>query len=87
MTGWCVDVRVVAVARQVRARLTSRLHELEPLPEQLKTAELRLQDATERMRAYERKAVETSQVVAELTAKVHSRFLLLLFCCCLAVVV
>ena len=54
----------------MKSRLTARLAELEPLPELLKSTELQLQDANDRCRLYERKAVETSQVVAELTAKV-----------------
>lgn len=56
---------------QVKGRLQSRLHDLEPLPELLKSTELRLFEAQERLATHEKKAAENAQLIAQLTAKVR----------------
>ena len=58
--------------RQVKGRLQARLHDLEPLPELLKTTELRLFEAQERLAMHEKKASENAQLIAQLTAKVRA---------------
>ena len=55
---------------QVKGRLQTRLAELEPIPELLKTTELRLQDANEKLLAYEKRNTDNTKLIAELTAKV-----------------
>ncbi|XP_021362362.1 outer dense fiber protein 2-like isoform X5 [Mizuhopecten yessoensis] len=54
---------------KVKARLHNRLQELEPLPDMLKTTELKLHDANERIIMYERKNTENTKLITELTAK------------------
>ncbi|XP_069119446.1 outer dense fiber protein 2-like isoform X3 [Argopecten irradians] len=54
---------------QVKARLHNRLQELEPLPDMLKSTELKLHDANERIIMYERKNTENTKLITELTAK------------------
>ncbi|XP_013420317.1 outer dense fiber protein 2 [Lingula anatina] len=56
---------------RVKMRLQQRLEELEPLPELLKTTELKLQDAQERLLVYERKNTDNTKLIAELTVKVE----------------
>ncbi|XP_060071195.1 outer dense fiber protein 2-like isoform X2 [Ylistrum balloti] len=56
---------------QVKARLHNRLQELEPLPDMLKSTELKLHDANERIIMYERKNTENTKLITELTAKVE----------------
>ena len=56
---------------QVKARLHQRLQELEPLPELLRTTELRLHEANEKLLQYERRNSENTKLIAELTAKVQ----------------
>ena len=56
---------------QVKARLHQRLQELEPLPELLRTTELRLHEANEKLLQYERRNSENTKLIAELTAKVE----------------
>ncbi|XP_021362358.1 outer dense fiber protein 2-like isoform X2 [Mizuhopecten yessoensis] len=56
---------------KVKARLHNRLQELEPLPDMLKTTELKLHDANERIIMYERKNTENTKLITELTAKVE----------------
>ena len=58
---------------QVKARLHQRLQELEPLPELLRTTELRLHEANEKLLQYERRNSENTKLIAELTAKVQRR--------------
>ncbi|KAJ8300950.1 hypothetical protein KUTeg_022469 [Tegillarca granosa] len=59
------------LTRSVKVRLHQRLQELEPLPEMLKSTELKLHDSHERMMMYERKNSENTKIIAELTAKVE----------------
>ncbi|XP_069119450.1 outer dense fiber protein 2-like isoform X7 [Argopecten irradians] len=54
---------------KVKARLHNRLQELEPLPDMLKSTELKLHDANERIIMYERKNTENTKLITELTAK------------------
>ncbi|XP_064649326.1 outer dense fiber protein 2-like isoform X2 [Lineus longissimus] len=54
---------------RVRNRLQQRLNDLEPLPEMLKTTELRLQDAVEKNHQYERRHAEHTQMLGELSTK------------------
>ncbi|XP_052092017.1 outer dense fiber protein 2-like isoform X5 [Mytilus californianus] len=56
---------------QVKVRLHQRLQELEPLPEMLKSSELRLYESQERMNIYEKKNGENTKLISELTAKVE----------------
>ena len=73
--GICIEVENIIIMKfifQVKARLHNRLQELEPLPEMLKTTELRLHDANERMMLYERKNTENTKLIVELTTKVGS---------------
>ncbi|KAL8602079.1 hypothetical protein ACOMHN_007349 [Nucella lapillus] len=58
---------------KVKARLHQRLQELEPLPELLRTTELRLHEANEKLLQYERRNSDNTKLIAELTAKVESR--------------
>ena len=55
---------------QVKVRLHQRLQELEPLPDMLKSTELKLFESQERMLLYEKKNTENTKLIAELTAKV-----------------
>ena len=55
---------------QVKGLLQSRLHELEPLPELLKSTELRLHEAQERLASNEQKASENALLIGQLTSKV-----------------
>lgn len=66
------DIVLHCLMTQVRQRLEDRLGELEPLPELLKSTELRLHDAHEKLLAYDRKYDDKTQVIADLTAKVQS---------------
>lgn len=54
-------------------RLHQRLQELEPLPDMLKSTELKLYESQERMLLYEKKNTENTKLIAELTAKVRHR--------------
>ena len=54
----------------MKSRLQARLQELEPIPELLKSTELKLQDASEQLLAYERKNTENTKLIAELSSKV-----------------
>ncbi|XP_052092018.1 outer dense fiber protein 2-like isoform X6 [Mytilus californianus] len=56
---------------KVKVRLHQRLQELEPLPEMLKSSELRLYESQERMNIYEKKNGENTKLISELTAKVE----------------
>ncbi|XP_076436218.1 outer dense fiber protein 2-like isoform X2 [Babylonia areolata] len=58
---------------KVKVRLHQRLQELEPLPELLRTTELRLHEANEKLLQYERRNSDNTKLIAELTAKVESR--------------
>ena len=58
------------VFEQVKRRLYQRLQELEPVPDLLRTTELRLHGATEKVLKYERCISENSELIAELTATV-----------------
>ena len=57
---------------QVKVRLHQRLQELEPLPDMLKSTELKLFESQERMLLYEKKNTENTKLIAELTAKVRN---------------
>ncbi|XP_067941225.1 outer dense fiber protein 2-like [Watersipora subatra] len=56
---------------RVRQRLEDRLSELEPLPELLKSTELRLHEANERLIAASKNSEERADQLAEYTAKVE----------------
>lgn len=58
---------------KVKGRLQTRLAELEPIPELLKTTELKLHDATEKLLSYERRNTDNTKLIAELTAKVENQ--------------
>ncbi|KAK7095104.1 hypothetical protein V1264_006558 [Littorina saxatilis] len=58
---------------KVKTRLHQRLQELEPLPDLLRTTELRLHEANEKLLAYERRNTENTKLIAELTAKFENR--------------
>lgn len=55
---------------QVKTQLHNRLQELQPLPEMLKTTELKLHDTEDRLIASERKNGESTKMIADLSAKV-----------------
>ena len=57
---------------KVKVRLHQRLQELEPLPDMLKSTELKLFESQERMLLYEKKNTENTKLIAELTAKVRN---------------
>lgn len=48
----------------------SRLSELEPMPELLKSAEVKIQQLTEQLECYKKLSTDNSRLVTELTAKV-----------------
>lgn len=52
--------------------MESRLAELEPLPQLLHSTELKLQDASELLREYERRHVDNVKMVNDLSTKVCS---------------
>uniref|UniRef100_A0A0B6ZZI0 Outer dense fiber protein 2 n=1 Tax=Arion vulgaris TaxID=1028688 RepID=A0A0B6ZZI0_9EUPU len=54
---------------KVKQRLHQRLQELEPLPELLRATELRLQEANEKVVSHEKRNIENTRIIAELTAK------------------
>lgn len=56
---------------KVKSRLQTRLQELEPIPELLKTTELRLQDAGEKLLSYEKRHMDNTKLISELTTKVE----------------
>ncbi|KAK3587189.1 hypothetical protein CHS0354_016885 [Potamilus streckersoni] len=56
---------------QVKNRLHHRLQELEPLPELLKSSELRLHETEDKVLSYDRKNAENTKLIAELTAKIE----------------
>ena len=58
---------------KVKARMQSRLQELEPLPEMLKSAELKLQDSKEQLQSAEKRNLENTKLIAELTSKVEDQ--------------
>eukprot|EP00794_Sanderia_malayensis_P016219 gene16219-17852_t len=60
-------------SEKAATRFEKRIAELEPYPELLKTAEIRLHDAQERVIAYEKRASEHTKLIAELTQKVDSQ--------------
>ncbi|KAK3088919.1 hypothetical protein FSP39_025477 [Pinctada imbricata] len=66
-----IRLNSVLCLEPVKVRLHQRLQELEPLPDMLKSTELRLFESQERMLAYEKKNVENTKLIAELTAKVE----------------
>ena len=55
---------------QVKTQLHHRLQELQPLPEMLKSTELKLHDTEDRLMAAERKNGDSTKLIAELSAKV-----------------
>ncbi len=55
---------------QVKERLQARLVELEPIPELLRSTELRLQEANEKLAAEQKKNAENAKLVGDLTLKV-----------------
>ena len=55
---------------QVKSRLQVRLQELEPIPEMLRSTELQLQEATEKLHCHEARNKESSSLMEELTTKV-----------------
>ncbi|CAI9738345.1 Hypothetical predicted protein [Octopus vulgaris] len=56
---------------KVKKRLHQRLLELEPLPEMLKTTELKVQDFEQQLHLSERKSTENIKLIAELTSKLE----------------
>ncbi|XP_078603530.1 outer dense fiber protein 2-like isoform X2 [Branchiostoma floridae x Branchiostoma japonicum] len=58
---------------RVRTRLQQRLAELEPLPELLRESEIKIQDMTDRINAYEKRALEHTKLITELTVKVEDQ--------------
>ncbi|KAL3872491.1 hypothetical protein ACJMK2_040412 [Sinanodonta woodiana] len=56
---------------KVKNRLHHRLQELEPLPELLKSSELRLHETEDKVMSYDRKNAENTKLIAELTAKIE----------------
>lgn len=57
---------------QVKVRLHQRLQELEPLPDMLKSSELKLYESQERVNIYEKKNSENTKLISELTTKVRN---------------
>ena len=55
---------------QVKTQLHHRLQELQPLPEMLKSTELKLHDTEDRLMVSERKNGDNNKLIAELSAKV-----------------
>ena len=62
--------RFSAILWQVKERLQARLLELEPIPEMLRSTELRLQETNEKLAAEQKKNAENTKLVADLTLKV-----------------
>ena len=62
--------QVFAILSQVKERLQARLLELEPIPEMLRSTELRLQETNEKLAAEQKKNAENTKLVADLTLKV-----------------
>lgn len=60
----------MCLSPQVRQRLEDRLGELEPLPELLKSTELKLHEANERLAACDRNCEDKALLLAEYSAKV-----------------
>lgn len=58
---------------RVKTRLQCRLTELAPIPELLKTTELKLQDANEKLLAYEKRNTDNTKLISELTSKVEQQ--------------
>ena len=56
---------------KVKVRLHQRLQELEPLPDMLKSSELKLYESQERMSLSEKKNAENTRLISELTAKIE----------------
>ena len=54
----------------MKERLQQRVHELDPLPELLRTNELKLQDASERSALLEKRNAELQRNIQELNDKV-----------------
>ena len=50
--------------------MQARLLELEPIPEMLRSTELRLQETNEKLAAEQKKNAENTKLVADLTLKV-----------------
>jgi len=63
---------------KVKHHMQSRLSELEPMPELLKSAEVKVQQLTDQLEHYAKLNAENGRLIAELTAKVH--FKLRVFC-------
>ena len=54
----------------MKLKLEQRLCDLETLPEMLRSTELKLQDSQERLHTYEKKNIENTKLIVELTSKV-----------------
>ena len=54
----------------MKERLQQRVQELDPLPELLRTNELKLQDASERSALFEKRNAELQRAIQELNDKV-----------------
>ena len=54
----------------MKTQLHNRLQELQPLPEMLRSTELKLHDTEDRLVASERKNGDSSKIISELSAKV-----------------
>lgn len=67
---WNNFKRLSAILWQVKERLQARLLELEPIPEMLRSTELRLQETNEKLAAEQKKNAENTKLVADLTLKV-----------------
>ncbi|EDO38184.1 predicted protein [Nematostella vectensis] len=68
-----VQQESVMETEKTKIKMHHRLSELEPLAEMLKSTELRLQEAQDRLFTYERRASEHTKLIAELTQKVESQ--------------
>lgn len=55
----------------MKERLQQRVNELDPLPELLRTNELKLQDSQDRIGLLEKRNSELTRAIHELTTKVH----------------
>ena len=58
----------------MKERLQQRVHELDPLPELLRTNELKLQDASERSALLEKRNAELQRNIQELNDKVREEW-------------
>lgn len=58
---------------QVRQKLEQRLSDLESLPSLLRETEHKLQDSQEKIRNHDKRNLENTKLISELTSKVKKR--------------